>query len=133
MIKYQKGFKYQLIENYILKTFIIGINYVSKFILLSKDGTLKILPGYAWDGSSGPTWDDKSNMEAALIHDALYQLMRQEVIKQEWKVYADKEYIRICKEKKMNKFRQLYYAFGLKYFASFARKPRNKKKVYTIN
>ena len=32
--------------------------------------------GYAWDGASGPTFDTRASMEAALVHDVLYQCMR---------------------------------------------------------
>ena len=32
--------------------------------------------GYAWDGASGPTFDTGASMEAALVHDVLYQCMR---------------------------------------------------------
>ena len=33
--------------------------------------------GYAWDGASGPTIDTKDSMKATLIHDVLYQVMRE--------------------------------------------------------
>ena len=48
------------------------------FLSLSTTGVLHIKAGYAWDGPSGPTIDRprKHVMRGALIHDALYQLMR---------------------------------------------------------
>lgn len=42
-----------------------------------RDGVLDIKEGYAWDGASGPTWDDMSNYRSSLVHDALYQVMRE--------------------------------------------------------
>lgn len=36
--------------------------------------------GYAWDGASGPTFDTRGSMQAALVHDVLYQCMRLDYI-----------------------------------------------------
>ena len=43
----------------------------------NSDYCLRILKGYAWDGLSGPTVDTHSSMRGSLVHDALYQLMRE--------------------------------------------------------
>lgn len=43
-------------------------------------GHLTIFKGYCWDGGSGPAIDTANFMRASLIHDALYQLMREGVI-----------------------------------------------------
>ena len=50
--------------------------YVSPFIILDcVNQKLTINKGYAWDGASGaPDW--KTVMRAALVHDALYQMLR---------------------------------------------------------
>lgn len=71
-----------------------SIDYSSTFIKL-KDGTLRIKKYYAWDGSTVPLkkglkwttailtfgffiWDsDKYCKDASLIHDALYQIIRE--------------------------------------------------------
>ncbi len=76
-IAYRSGYKYQL-----AKAYSIGINIKpgkdikTKFIKLDRTGKLTIVGGYAWDGPSGPVVDTKENMRASLVHDALYQLMR---------------------------------------------------------
>ena len=36
-----------------------------------------VKPGYAWDGASGPTIDTKNTVAASMIHDILYQFMRE--------------------------------------------------------
>jgi len=59
------------------------------FLKFDVDGNLTIKVGYAWDGCSGPTHDDKTNMRAGLVHDALYQLMRQGVIERSCQKEAD--------------------------------------------
>ena len=44
---------------------------------LSPSGRLTIKKGYAWDGPSGPTIDTPSIMRGSLVHDCLYQLLRE--------------------------------------------------------
>ena len=77
-MKYCEGYKYQLAEDETTKT---GITPASKieaqWITLDVDGTLMVREGYAWDGASGPTLDTKNTMRGSLIHDALYQLIRE--------------------------------------------------------
>jgi len=57
--------------------------------------TLLIERGYAWDGPSGPTFDTKDFMIPSLVHDALYQLLRNGFIDSACRIEADKELIRI--------------------------------------
>ena len=45
---------------------------------LNESGCLQIAAGYAWDGASGPTIDTRNSMIASLVHDALYQLIRED-------------------------------------------------------
>jgi hypothetical protein len=44
---------------------------------LDEGGRLRIARAYTWDGASGPTFDTPATMRASLVHDALYQLMRE--------------------------------------------------------
>ena len=74
-IEYCAGYKYQLRANVY---FFVGIKAppaVSELVEL-RDRWLLIRKYFCWDGCSGPTWDDKTNMRACLVHDALYYLMR---------------------------------------------------------
>ncbi len=52
----------------------------TEFIRLDTNGYMYIKINYAWDGPSGPTIDTKTFMRGALVHDALYQLMREKHI-----------------------------------------------------
>ena len=52
------------------------INLLTSYIDLSTGGLLKINTGYSWNGATGIP-DTQANMLAALVHDALYQLMRE--------------------------------------------------------
>lgn len=50
---------------------------ISGEISISIDGVLTVVRGYQWDGPSGPAFDTPDFMRASLVHDALYQLMRE--------------------------------------------------------
>jgi len=76
-IKYHKGsYKYVLAEAYGYHTKIVNEGYTLPHCWIDPDGKLMIRAGYAWDGSSRSI-DTKSSMIASLIHDALYQLLRE--------------------------------------------------------
>ena len=89
-IKYIDGYKHQLYETYSVK---LRNNplvvYDGEYLSLDINGILTIKKGYAWDGASGPTWDTKNCKRASLVHDALYQLMREEVLPRKYRKSAD--------------------------------------------
>lgn len=121
-IKYRAGYKYQLAEQYSIMTPIKGYDIQSYFISMRIDGLLTIKKCYAWDGCSGPTFDDKTNMRGGLVHDALYQLMREGKIPESYRSVADNLLRKICKEDGMNWFRDWYYFEGVDHLAKFAAK-----------
>lgn len=129
-IKYKKGYKYQLAETYNIKTDIKPSEHIlTHFIDLTTNGTLIIRKGYAWDGPSGPTLDTKNFMRGALIHDALFQLMRQGHLSQKYRKFADRLLQKICREDGMNKLRAWYVYQGVHLGGKFAADPANKKQV----
>ena len=107
--KYQltKGYTYELTaDEYLANTDWIAIQQGSK----GSKAQLNIKKGYAWDGPSGPTYDTDSFMQGSLVHDALYQLMREGKIPAKRRKYADKLLYKICRADGMNWFRaQLVY------------------------
>ncbi|EPS7957029.1 hypothetical protein [Vibrio parahaemolyticus] len=57
----------------------LGVPFESPYLSLSEQGLLTIKKGYSWDGVSGPATDTRRNLIlASLVHDELYQLMREE-------------------------------------------------------
>ena len=77
-IFYKRGYKYQLVRDFFTGTNIKpNEDIVTVYIKLTTDGSLTIKKGYAWDGASGPTIDTLNFMKGSLVHDALYQLMRE--------------------------------------------------------
>lgn len=65
-------------------------------LLITDGGRLKIRKGYAWDGASGPAMDTKNFMRASLVHDALYQLIREGILPTSKRKKADKLLREMC-------------------------------------
>ena len=103
-------------DNYSMETEIVygSVRYTS-YIYLSK-GYLTINKYYAWDGPSGPTWDSENFMRGSLVHDALYQLMREDKIPKTNREYCDKLLKDICLEDGMSKFRAWYVYHAVRAF-----------------
>ena len=136
-MKYKSGYKYQLVQD---DKIVIPIQpgqppkgqdcfQVGPFIRLFPDGTLVVKAGYAWDGCSGPTWDDDTNMRAGLIHDALYQLIRNDVLPDDpFREMADGVLKQICLDNGMSSIRAWYYHLAVRKFGSAA--VQNPKKIH---
>lgn len=122
-MKYKAGYKYQLAEAFVTKVNIYPPQHIGlDFIILGIDGTLMINKGYAWDGCSGPTWDDKTNMRAGLVHDCISQLMREKKLDCGWRETADSDFRRICLEDGMGAFRAWYYWKAVRLFGESSAK-----------
>lgn len=55
------------------------------------DGGLWIWKGYEWDGPSGPAIDTIDFIDGSLVHDFLYQLMREGYLSRKYRAKADRE------------------------------------------
>lgn len=77
---------------------------------------LYVCKGYAWDGVSGPTIDTKDTFVGGLVHDVLYQAIREGFLPPETKSIADKIFHRLLLEHGMNRFRAKYFYLGVKWF-----------------
>ena len=116
-ILYKKGYKYQLV-----KTYDSSINIkpeqpiTTDYIELSEEGRLIIKKGYAWDGPSGPTVDTLNFMKGSLVHDALYQLMREKHLdKEEYRQSADRLLQKICEADGMSRLRAWWVYLGIRW------------------
>ncbi|WP_085299259.1 hypothetical protein [Cognaticolwellia mytili] len=129
---YKKGYKYQLVETYQEHIPLQPLEDIkTKYITLTKDGLLTIRDGYAWDGPSGPTIDTDNFMRGSLVHDALYQLMRMNLLDREvYRIQADKLLRLHCKQDGMTNIRAQYVCRGLRIGGEPASRAENKKKVY---
>ena len=97
-IIYKDGYKYQLKERYVGYISIKPRSHIDNgWISLSPEGCLLVKIGYAWDGATYFP-DLKSIMRASLIHDALYQLIRDGYLDISYREEADKILKYICIE-----------------------------------
>jgi len=130
-IKYRSGYKYQLVEEYVIDISIAPENNIyTDFIELDVDGKLVIKRGYAWDGPSGPTIDTLNFMRGSLVHDALYQLMRNGLIGQKLRDKADEELKRICLEDGMTRLRAWLVHRGVRLGGGPAASPESLKEIH---
>ena len=130
-ISYKKGYKYQLVEKYTVDIPIkpeSDIHSDSEYIDLTSEGNLVIKKGYAWDGPSGPTIDTLNFMRGSLVHDALYQLMREEKLNLDiHREPADQLLKKMCKEDGMSSIRAWWVYKGLRIGGDPAANPDNRR------
>ena len=131
------GYKYQVMEDYITKIDLKPGKAVrrelTRFLSLSPDGVLTIKKYYAWDGPSGPTIDTRDFMRGSLVHDALYQLMREGVL--DYRVHrqrADEIFRQLLLEDGMCKFRAWYVYQAVHIFAEGGARPQPEHKPEII-
>ena len=126
--KYRKlnNYKYQLLQDYrflVFIPFLTDVDTELDFIYLSVDGVIIARKGYAWDGPSGPTFDTDSFMRASLVHDVLYQLMREGFISISEREEADRLLRKICIDDGMPKWRASYVYWAVRAFGRSAAQP----------
>ena len=119
MFNYRKitGYKYQLVEDFIIDIAVFpDSDIVNPFMCLLASGRLIIKKGYSWDGPSGPTIDTKSFMRGSLVHDALYQLMREKHINIDKRDKADQLLKQQCIKDGMSRIRAWIVYKAVKWF-----------------
>ena len=117
-IKKRKLWKYKLHGNCVVENTIEVEREISTpYCCLSENGLFIVYSGYAWDGASGPTFDTKDSMRGSLVHDALYQLMREDFLGIEHRDAADRLLQRLCIEDGMAKWRAGYWYWAVKHFS----------------
>lgn len=129
-IGFKRGYKYQLSVDHLTDTGITTSEAIeTDYLVMAPGGMLLIRKGYAWDGPSGPTVDTDSFMRGALVHDALYQLMRAGQLPPECRQYADRLLRRHCTEDGMWRIRAAWVYLAVRKFGKASTKPANRKKV----
>jgi hypothetical protein len=138
-VKYRKrkSYEFELLTEETFHTDVRGYGTTTEFIHLSDEGLLTISKHYSWDGSSvplkrmiKPVWNsDKYCGIASLIHDALYQLIRDGNIPKSCKTIADLTYRNMCILGGMGKLQAAWRYKALRWFGWSA---LHKKKVNQI-
>lgn len=119
-----EGYKYQTRKDYHIKLDIVPYQPITlPFVSMSLDGDTIIRAGYSWDGASGPTIDTLNSMIGSLVHDVVYQLIRLNLIKEEYKIYADQVFYDILVEDGMSKVRAWIWKSGVATFGKGACEP----------
>lgn len=134
-----RGYKYETIEDdsfcigpvILLKETSSGV-FDSPFIRIDCLGNITIKKGYAWDGCSGPTWDDKTNMVPGRDHDAGYQLMRMGVLSPNYRGLFDQRLHDGMVARGAWGFRADYYKAAVSQFAKTAATRQNPKDTEII-
>lgn len=129
-ITYRAGYKYQLVATFTHS--VCGMEHGEAdgfFHSLSRSGLLTISPGYAWDGPSGPAFDTLSFMRGSLVHDALYQMMREGQIPftEMNRLAADRLLRELCREDGMGRLRAWWVFWAVRWFARPAADPSAKR------
>jgi hypothetical protein len=140
-IKYRelKDYKYELTENFSYPVEIDTlIDYTKSnlglhlYVSITNNGFLKVRSGYCWDGPSGISFDTKNFMRGSLVHDAMYQLIRQRVLPESYREYADQLLKKICIEDGMSKFRAEYVYRAVRLFGQSSARPQPEKENQDI-
>lgn len=113
-IAYASGYKYQLASDHVTAVG-IALTVNTKFLVMDGMGDLFIRAGYAWDGPSGPTFDTRNFMRGSLVHDALYQLMREGHIPEGCREHADRLLRQICLADGMTPLRAWWVYKGVRF------------------
>lgn len=132
-IEYKEGYCYQLARSYIVEIDIRPeADIKTPWISLSTESRLTVKKGYAWDGPSGPAIDTRNFMRGSLVHDALYQLMRERLLSQEYRERADRLMQRMCIEDGMSRLRAWWVYQGVRFGGGPSADPqRNDNPVMT--
>ena len=120
-------YKYQLMEPHQHQTELNNLGRVAtmdEWVVLESNGVLHTKKGYSWDGPSGPTIDTKNFMRGSLVHDALYQLMRERLVGLEHRKYADGLLRQICRADGMSAIRAWWVYHSVRAFGGSAAEPR---------
>lgn len=128
-IIFKSGYQYQLHEDYTIPISIKPpLPIRTEYIRLSANGVLTIKEGYCWDGPSGLAFDTLNFMRGSLVHDSLYQLMREGCLNQRYRELADKELQRICLEDGMSTLRAWWVYRGVRLGGGPSAEPSNDRR-----
>lgn len=129
-IKYRKGYKYQTEEAYTCATKVFpGRDITTPWVKLNTVGIITIKKGFAWDGPSGPTFDTKTFMRGSLVHDAIYQLIRDGHLEPSTKDRADALLREMCLEDGMGQTRAWWVYQAVRRFGAASTMPSGGKQI----
>jgi hypothetical protein len=127
---YMDGYKYQSKDHFFIKMgFSPEKDIITEYGFFLATGWIGIRKDYAWDGASGPTYDSKNSMIGSMVHDLLYQIMRDGLLKRSFRKKADLAIYYLVRRDGMNYFRAKYWYAGVRVGAGKHVKASAKKKM----
>jgi hypothetical protein len=126
-IAYKGGYKYQLKHAYEVRIRLLPPEPIrTEWVSLDATGLLSLKAGYAWDGPSGPTIDTQDFIRGSLVHDALYQLIREKhLAPHPHRRLADEILREHCREDGMSAARAWMVFKAVQWFGDPAADPAN--------
>ena len=121
-IFYKAGYKYQLFEEYEIEIDFLKDIYMDEEFYYITDGWLTIKSGYAWNGASGPVIDTCKTKRASLVHDVLYQMIRNKLIPYDLKELSDNLFQSILIDDEYPEILAKIYKQGLLLFGNISLK-----------
>lgn len=118
------SYKYQVAETFLIHLPIFGDVTITHPMFTLCGGLLTVQVGYCWDGASGPTWDDKTNLTPSLVHDVLYQSIRAGLLPAARREDADYALNQLARERGMFFLRRSVWFNGLNWLGLNAAKLR---------
>lgn len=119
-------YKYRTRENYRLPTTIKGHSVEGAYYRLEENGILSISGCYAWNGTSGPVPDTDRNLGASLVHDVLYQMLREGQLPLSLRHEIDRLFGEHCRALGTPRIIAAVYVWGLRVFGEpFATRPQD--------
>lgn len=103
-MRYKSGYRYKLDEAYLYQLPFSAPNAtVRDGWVVVINNQLAIANGYAWDGAStGLPWTPKKWIRPSLVHDAIYQLIREGQLPMERRGDADQIFYQLLRENQVN-------------------------------
>lgn len=108
-------YNYEVLQKCEQRTTIYSRTFFNGYLSLTMEGKLIIGSGYQWDGASGGI-DTQNTMRASLIHDALFQLIREKVLPREFRKNADLMYYQILRNDGMSLVRAKLHYYAVRLF-----------------
>ena len=128
VIQFRAGYKYSVWNDYRVQTDLRGYEVRDRLFTLDADGWLTIFADYPSDGPSGWTFDTKSFMRGAFVHDALYEMLRLGKLPHDPCFHlANLELKKICLEDGMSRWRAAYVFWAVERFGNAAAALRPEK------
>lgn len=113
------------------------LTVADNWIGLMPSGNLYFRPGYCWDGPSGPTIDTPNWMRGSLVHDGLYQLLREGLLDklgdhESLRKQADQLMRKILIEDGMSRARAGWSYAGVRVFGKPAARVKSPKRIECV-